>query len=139
MKISRPLIDEMVAHALAEAPYECVGLVASEDGVATRVYPLVNAFASEFRYTPDGREYVRAFMDIEDRGWTVGAIYHSHTRSAPMPSQTDINEAMVPGTAEPRFPGALHIIVGVADTEPQVRAYRIRADGYDEVPLGVEE
>jgi proteasome lid subunit RPN8/RPN11 len=138
MRISRAKIDAMVAHALAEAPLECVGLVAAEDGVAVRVYPLVNAFASEFRYTPDGREYVRAFMDIEDRGWNVGAIYHSHTRSAPVPSQTDINEAIVPGTAEPRFPGTLHIIVGVAEAKPEVRAYRIRADGYDEVALGIE-
>jgi proteasome lid subunit RPN8/RPN11 len=138
MRISRSMVEEMVAHALAEAPYECVGLVAAEDGVATRVYRLVNAFASELRYTPDGREYVRAFMDIEDRGWTVGAIYHSHTRSAPVPSQTDINEAMVPGTAELRFPDTLHIIVGVAEAQPDVRAYRIRADGYDEVSLGVE-
>jgi proteasome lid subunit RPN8/RPN11 len=138
MKISRVLIDAMVAHALAEAPLECVGLVAAEDGVAVQVYRLVNAFASEFRYTPDGREYVRAFMDIEDRGWSLGAIYHSHTRSAPVPSQTDINEAMVPGTTEPRFPETLHIIVGVAAAEPEVRAYHIRADGYDEVALGVE-
>jgi proteasome lid subunit RPN8/RPN11 len=138
MKISRAMVEEMVGHALEEAPYECVGLVAAEDGAAVRVYRLVNAFASEFRYTPDGREYVRAFMDIEDRGWNVGAIYHSHTRSAPVPSQTDINEAMVPGTTEPRFPGTLHIIVGVAEAKPEVRAYRIRADGYDEVALDVE-
>jgi proteasome lid subunit RPN8/RPN11 len=137
MRIPRVLLEQMVAHALEEAPLECVGLVAAEDGVAVEVYRLVNAFASEFRYTPDGREYVRAFMDIEDRGWTLGAIYHSHTRSAPVPSQTDINEAMVPGTAEPRFPDTLHIIVGVAAAEPDVRAYRIRAGGYDEAALEV--
>src|ERR1700683_364469 len=113
MRIPRSMVEEIVAHALAEAPLECVGLGAAEDGVAVRVYRLVNAFASEFRYTPDDREYVRAYMDIEDRGQAIGAIYHSHTRSAPVPSQTDINEAMVPGTDEPRFPGTLHVIVGV--------------------------
>jgi len=138
MRISSALVEEMVAHALEEAPLECVGLVAAEDGAAVRVHRLVNAFASEFRYTPDDREYVRAYMDIEDRGQTIGAIYHSHTRSAPVPSQTDINEAMIPGTGEPRFPGTLHVIVGVAGEEPDVRAYRIRADGYDEVALSVE-
>jgi proteasome lid subunit RPN8/RPN11 len=138
MRIARELVDEMVAHALAQAPLECCGLVAAEDGAAVRVYPLVNAYASEFRYTPDDREYVRAYMDIEDRGWEIGGIYHSHTRSEPRPSQTDINEAVVPGTREPRFPGTLHIIVGVAGAEPEVRAYWIRADGYDEVELGVD-
>jgi hypothetical protein len=45
---------------------------------------------------------------------------------------------MIPGTGEPRFPGTLHVIVGVAGEEPDVRAYRIKADGYDEVALSVE-
>ena len=36
---------------------------------------------------------------IEDRGDELGAIYHSHTRSEPYPSQTDVNfAAHWPGT-----------------------------------------
>ena len=45
-------------------------------------------------------------MEIDDEGLDLGAIYHSHTRSAPYPSQTDINLAF--------YPDALYIIVGVA-------------------------
>ena len=30
---------------------------------------------------------------IEDDGWELGAIYHSHVRSPPYPSQTDVNFA----------------------------------------------
>jgi proteasome lid subunit RPN8/RPN11 len=138
MRISPAMVAEMVAHALAETPLECCGLVAAEDGAAVRVYRLRNAYASEFRYTPDDKEFVRSYMDIEDRGWTIGAIYHSHTRSEPKPSQTDINEAVWPGTGEPRFPGTLHVIVGVADAQPEVRAFRIADGGYEEVALSVE-
>ena len=32
----------------------------------------------------------------EDDGLELGAIYHSHTRTEPMPSQTDINLAFYP-------------------------------------------
>ena len=54
---------------------------------------------------------------IEDAGWELGAIYHSHTRSPPVPSQTDINLAF--------YPDALYVIVGVAGSAPEVRAFRI--------------
>ena len=40
----------------------------------------------------------------------VGAIYHSHTRTEPVPSQTDINLAF--------YPEATYIIVGLAGESP---------------------
>jgi proteasome lid subunit RPN8/RPN11 len=57
-------------------------------------------------------------MAIDDAGLDLGAIYHSHTRSAPYPSQTDINLAFYPDT--------LYIIIGLAGHDPEVRAYTIR-------------
>ncbi len=69
-------------------------------------------------------------------GWDYGAIYHSHTRSAPTPSQTDINMALVPGVG-PLWPGSIYIIVGLAEAEPEVRAFRIESDTPEEVALSV--
>ena len=40
-------------------------------------------------------EQFRIQTAIEDAGHELGAIYHSHTRTAPMPSQTDINLALL--------------------------------------------
>ena len=137
MKISRPLYDEMVSHALAEAPNECCGMVASVDGEAVRVFAAVNAAASPLRYEIDGAEQYRIQSQIEEQGWDLGAIYHSHTRSAPLPSQTDINMAYVPAVG-PLWPGTIYIIVGVAGEEPQVRAFRIESDTPEEVELSVE-
>ena len=49
----------------------------------------------------------------------MGAIYHSHVRSAPYPSQTDIGFAA-------NWPGVEWIIVGLKDGEaPEVRSYLI--------------
>jgi proteasome lid subunit RPN8/RPN11 len=118
MRISRDLFDEMVAHARADAPNECCGMIASRDGTAVKLFQAANAAASPLRYEIDGAEQYRIQMAIDDQGLDLGAIYHSHTRSAPYPSQTDINLAF--------YPDALYVIVGLAGDQPEVRAYEIR-------------
>jgi proteasome lid subunit RPN8/RPN11 len=118
MRISQALYDEMVAHARADAPNECCGMIASRDGEAIKVYPAENAAASPLRYEIDGAEQYRIQMAIDDEGIELGAIYHSHTRSVPYPSQTDINLAFYPDT--------VYVIVGLAGDEPEVKAYEIR-------------
>jgi [CysO sulfur-carrier protein]-S-L-cysteine hydrolase len=69
-------------------------------------------------------------MAIDDAGLDLGIIYHSHTRSPPYPSQTDINLAF--------YPEALYVIVGLAGDEPEVRAFRIRDGKVAEAELIVE-
>jgi proteasome lid subunit RPN8/RPN11 len=118
MRIAHQLYDQIVAHARADAPNECCGMIASRDGDAVRVYPAANAAASPLRYEIDGAEQYRIQMAIDDADLELGAIYHSHTRSAPYPSQTDINLAF--------YPEALYVIVGLAGEAPEVRAYEIR-------------
>jgi proteasome lid subunit RPN8/RPN11 len=117
MRIPRTLFDELIAHARADAPNECCGMIASRNGDAVAVHRARNAAASPLRYVIDGREQYEIQTAIEDEGLELGAIYHSHTRSAPEPSETDINLAF--------YPDALYVIVGVKDDEPDVRAWRI--------------
>jgi proteasome lid subunit RPN8/RPN11 len=130
MRIARELLDEIVAHALADAPDECCGMIASRDGTAVAVHRAENAAHSPLRYEIDGPEQYRIQMEIDDADLDLGAIYHSHTRSAPYPSQTDINLAF--------YPDALYVIVGVAGAEPEVRAYTIRDGQVAEGELVVE-
>ena len=93
VRIARELLDEMVAHARADAPNECCGMIAARDGEAVRVYRAENV-AREPGALRDRRRATAAVVnEIEDEGWELGAIYHSHTRSEPYPSQTDINFA----------------------------------------------
>ena len=137
MKISRALYDEIVGHALEDAPNECCGMVASADGVATRVLRATNIHASPLRYEIEAGEMYRLLGEIEEAGWELGAIYHSHTRSAPYPSQTDVNIAVPPELGTPLWPGTVYVIVGVAGEEPDVRGFRIDGDGVAEVALSV--
>lgn len=138
MEIGRALYEELVSHALEEAPNECCGLLAAKDGVATRVYRTRNIHASPLRYEIDGLEILHTHQEIEDLGWELGAIYHSHTRSAPYPSQTDINLALAPDSRQPLWPGTIYIIVGVAAADPEMRAFRIDGGGVEEVALSVQ-
>jgi [CysO sulfur-carrier protein]-S-L-cysteine hydrolase len=130
MIITADMRDELIAHAREDAPDECCGMIAASGGRAVALYRAPNAAASPLRYEIDGREQYRIQMEIEDRGWDLGAIYHSHTRSAPYPSQTDINLAF--------YPEALYLIVGVADSEPELRAFRIVDAQVHEVEIEVQ-
>jgi [CysO sulfur-carrier protein]-S-L-cysteine hydrolase len=130
VRISRALLDEIVEHARAEAPNECCGMIATQDGVAVAVHRARNAAASPLRYEMDGMEQYKIQTEIEDGGYELGAIYHSHTRSDPEPSQTDINLAF--------YPDALYVIVGVKGEEPDVRAWRIVDGAVSEAALEVQ-
>jgi [CysO sulfur-carrier protein]-S-L-cysteine hydrolase len=129
VRIAREHLDAMVAHARAEAPNECCGMVAARDGEAVRVYRAANAAASPRRYEVDPRDQFRIQGEIEREGLALGAIYHSHTRSAPEPSQTDINLALTPDGRHELWPGTLYVIVGLAGGEPDLRAFQIAAGG----------
>jgi proteasome lid subunit RPN8/RPN11 len=131
--IARALLDELIAHAREDAPNECCGVVAVTPGdpvSATRVHRALNAAASPLRFEVDGLELLHTIEAIEADGSELGAIYHSHTRSAPYPSQTDINFAA-------NWPGVEWIIVGVAGgEEPEVRSYLVDGGNVEEVRLG---
>jgi proteasome lid subunit RPN8/RPN11 len=132
LKISRQLLDEVVAHAQAEAPNECCGMIASSNGRAVAVHRARNvARSARKRYEMDPKEQLKLEMGIDEAGLELGAIYHSHTRSEPRPSQTDVNLAM--------HPHALYVIVGLEHDEPEVRAWRIVDGAVSEAALEVDD
>ena len=137
MHINCALLDELIAHARAEYDAECCGMVAyapGEGGVgeptAAKVQRATNIHASRKRFEIDGLELLRTLEEFEQAGWELGAIYHSHTHTAPYPSQTDINFAA-------NWPGLEWVIVGLADGEPEVRCYLIEDGEVREVELRV--
>jgi len=130
MRIPGALVDEIVAHARHDAPNECCGMVGHRDGVAEAVRPVRNAAASPLKFEMDPQDQYDALSGLEDAGLDV-AMYHSHTRSEPYPSQTDVNFAKL-------WPGLLWLIVGVAGAEPSLRGYRIDDGRIEEVELQLD-
>jgi len=118
VRLPRALAEELVAHARADLPNECCGMIAGNDGVATRVHRAANTESSPFMYVMEPREQLRIMDEIDASGDDLLAIYHSHTRSAAYPSRTDVELAF--------FPDTLYLIVSLADREtPEIRAFRI--------------
>src|SRR5919106_1452259 len=107
MRIAAELIDEIVAHAQAEAP---------------------NEFASPTRYNVHPQDLIRIVNEIEAGGEELVAIYHSHTRSEAYPSQTDVNLAA-------NWPDPIYLICSLAGDGPQVRGFGIRDEAIEEVEL----
>ncbi|HST56861.1 MAG TPA: M67 family metallopeptidase [Solirubrobacteraceae bacterium] len=133
MQIAPALVDELIAHAREDAPNECCGVIAVEGSGsqtrAARVHRATNTAASPLRFEVDGLEVLRLIEQIESEGHELGAIYHSHTRTAPYPSQTDINFAA-------HWPGVEWVIVGLTDHDaPELRSYLIDGGRVDEVVL----
>jgi proteasome lid subunit RPN8/RPN11 len=131
MRVPRELYDEIVAHAQSDAPNECCGMVAARDGRAVEVHRATNTAASPLRFEIDSEEQIQIHNRIEEADLELGAIYHSHTRSDPKPSQTDINFGRL-------WPGVLWIIVGLAKDEVEVRTWRIDDGTVGEAELVVE-
>jgi proteasome lid subunit RPN8/RPN11 len=129
VQLPAALLEELLEHARREAPNECCGFVALEDGRAVEVLPAENIAASPMRFEVGPADLLR-IPDIEDAGRDV-AIYHSHTRSRPYPSQTDVNFAA-------NWPGVQWLIIGLAGDEPEVRNYRIDDGVVAEVEVAVD-
>ncbi len=124
MEIAPELLEQIVAHAQRDAPNECCGIVLARDGVAYQVIELENRQPSPFRFEVDPLEVYRLSDDTD----TLGAIYHSHTRTAPEPSQTDINFAA-------GWPGVEWLIVGLKGGEIDVRSWLITDGHVAQVPI----
>jgi [CysO sulfur-carrier protein]-S-L-cysteine hydrolase len=136
MDIAPDLLEQIVAHAREETPNECCGVVAvlaasgDQPAQAMRVRAARNVHASPKRFEIDGKDVVAAINEFDEAGWDIGAIYHSHTHTAPYPSQTDINFAA-------NWPGVEWIIVGLADPDnPEIRSYLIEEGTVREVEIG---
>ena len=131
MRITRSLVDEIVAHARADLPNECCGMVGGGGGAARTVYRAENAEASPLRYSIDAKEQFRLMREIEDAGEELVAIYHSHTKSAAHPSQTDVNLA--------GWPEAVYLIVSLADPgAPDLKGFWIKDGRISDAELLVE-
>jgi proteasome lid subunit RPN8/RPN11 len=126
LRLPDELCDEMVLHCLQARPIEACGLLAGQSiPVASSIYPLRNALASEMRYDADTNDLFQAFKSMRHKGEHLLAIYHSHPATLAIPSQTDL--ALNHYGALPR------IIVSLALSIPVVRIWRFQSNSYEEL------
>ena len=122
--------DQIFASAREADPAECCGLIGgTADGRVKSIYALRNVAVDQIvSYEAAPEDLFAAQRQMRDRGEELLAIYHSHPRSAePVPSETDIRLAY--------YPRAIYFIVGLAGSQPVIRAFRIseREERWEEV------
>lgn len=126
-ELPRAFYEEMVAHARAGLPNEACGVIAGDDGRPVQVYPMRNADESPVVYRFDSREQLDVTKEIEEKGWDLLAIFHSHTHTEAFPSPTDRAHAHwrdpISGEEVPAFPGTRYLILSLAEQEPVLRAF----------------
>jgi [CysO sulfur-carrier protein]-S-L-cysteine hydrolase len=122
--IPRPIFEAMLAHARAELPAECCGLLAGTitEGIGQvgQHLPLINVLTSPTEYESDPRSMLAAHKAMRAARTDVLAVYHSHPTSDPIPSRRDrernYGEQVV------------NLIIGLRGAEPDVRGWWLTAD-----------
>ena len=138
VRLSRPQFDQIVTQARSEAPHECCGLLLGRGDAVEEVFPGRNVDETpKTRYIMDPGDELRAFRLMDERGWELVGIYHSHPETEAYPSETDRNRAR-DDQNRPLFPGARYVIVSLREpAKPDVRAFRL--DGADTAKVIAEE
>jgi proteasome lid subunit RPN8/RPN11 len=118
IEIDKGLFDEMVAHGLAGFPNEACGLLAGKEGRPVKFFPMTNFDASPVTYRLDPKEQFHVFDEIDDEGWELVGIFHTHTHSEATPSETDRKQAF--------YPEAYHLVMSLSDrSRPVLRGFHI--------------
>ncbi|HEX2142630.1 MAG TPA: M67 family metallopeptidase [Candidatus Limnocylindria bacterium] len=135
LRLPAALAEELLAHAQACLPNEACGLLSAArgSGVATRFHATRNVDASPLRFTVHPEDLVRIVFEIEREGRQLLAIFHSHVRSAAVPSAADRRAAAA-------YPDACHVLASMTDASAgphaALRAWRIH-DG-EATPVALE-
>ena len=130
MKIPRDIHEAIFAHARGDAPDECCGWLEISDGAIAAMSQEENTAHSPLRFVMTPQTIFERYRQYED-GQQLG-VYHSHTRSAPEPSQTDINFAA-------GWPGVIWLIAGVSTGDDDLRAWWIEDGQVGPEPLELVE
>ena len=131
IELPERLLAEVVAHARRGFPDEVCGWLAGRAGRVERTYPVANAAEdrrSAFVMQPEAQ--LRAMREIRESGLELTGTYHSHPKTPPYPSSKDRQLAL--------YPDSVHLIVSLANAEPELRCYLITDEGDHPVELHVD-
>ncbi len=136
--LSRPLFEDLLRHAQAEYPLECVGLLGgvilpgeATQGRVMRRYPLVNIAQSKVLFEADLKDLLAVESDLRNQQWQLLAIYHSHPTSEPIPSRTDLERHVQENV--------VCLIVSLKGSQPTARAWWLTPENYQEAEWEIVE
>lgn len=122
IELPKEVLSELTAYAREGSPREVCGWLAGKNGKVTQVFPVPNVAEdplTRFLMSPEAQ--LHAMREIAATGLGLVGTYHSHPRTSAAPSIRDMELAA--------YPDLVHIILSLAAPEPEVRCYRIAAEG----------
>jgi proteasome lid subunit RPN8/RPN11 len=120
-----------LSHLQAEYPLEACGILAGKAGKILRVYAIENKLRSPTAYEMEPQQQLAAMLEIEDKGWEMTAVYHSHPQGPETPSPTDVAQAY--------YPDVVQLIVSLRQrSQPVVRGFMIGNGRVTEVKIVVQ-
>lgn len=125
------LYRRMLNHCHEEKPLEACGLFGGVSGQVEAGFATDNAHRSPVLYKVDDRQLLQAFREIQNARQEIIGIYHSHVKTEPIPSLTDIDQAT--------FPEAIYLIVSLAHRRPLVRGWQIVDRQVTEVQVVIQK
>ncbi len=118
IRIPKSIYGKMIAHARQEFPLECCGILAGKDSLVQKVFALENAERSPVRFSIAPQEQLKAFLEMEKESMEMLATYHSHPRTIPFPSETDVKMTA--------YPELTSVIISLKEIEhPVMKAFQI--------------
>jgi [CysO sulfur-carrier protein]-S-L-cysteine hydrolase len=106
--------------------------IGGENGRVVKLFRTTNSEHSPIRYSIETNELIKIYQEMDNRGWDLLGIYHSHLNHEAYPSRVDIQYAY--------FPQSLYIIISLSDSaQPVLRALYIRKGEIIEQELKVIE
>ncbi len=138
MKIRRPLLEAMLAHARSGYPNEVCGVLLGRDRNVEKALPVANreTEAPRVRYQIAPEDLLRLQREGRHDGVEIVGFYHSHPDHPARPSETDRRIA-----AEGLSDGVLHVVVGVDQGEratPTAWVFHDATQSFTEEPLDIE-
>ncbi len=117
VKVRSPVLARILAHARADWPLECCGLLAGRHEVITDIFPTANALGSPREFFIAPPELASTFRAIRQLRLKHLGIYHSHPEGENAPSRRDIEMAF--------YPSCAYFVVSPKARVSCIRAFRI--------------
>jgi len=118
IRIAYDVARQIADHAQSDYPNEVCGLLAGTDNHLVYAIPVTNvAKHPEVAYQLDPAEQLQALKQLDSKQLEWLGVYHSHPKSPPIVSPTDIAQA-----TDPKL---IHLIVSLQHSKPQLKVWRI--------------
>ena len=131
LNLSAAQWQAIVQHLRRELPNEACGLLGGIRGVVQKVYLIENELHSPSAYQMKPQAQVRAMLEMENNGWELCGIFHSHPHGLPVPSASDVAQAY--------YPEAVYLICAPGEQgEWRRRGFKIEAGQVTEVEIKLE-